>query len=487
MEGNTELVFFIAPYIGHITQAVELAKLMIHCDDRISITFLLVKLPAIDFEVNSFIDSLPLTSTKRLHFLHLPPVKPKPEWSAVSRGAFMTHLISHHKPNVRNFVTQRFVTDASTSPRLGGFVVDTQCTSSIVDLADEFGAPTYAFFTSGAAFLGLTLLFQTLQDEVLKEDITSNYLKKSELSAPCIAKPVPTSVLPVTLMDTQTWNTRFLHYARGYKKAKGIIVNTFNDLESFAMSSLSDQGSTCYGSKPNVYPVGPIINKIMQYGSEDITKWLDKQPPTSVVFLCFGSMGSTQGEQVHEIADGLERSGSRFLWVLRRPPAPGVTVDFPADYTNYEDVLPKGFLDRTKETGKVVGWVPQLAVLSHRAVGGFVSHCGWNSILESLWCGVPIGTWPLYAEQKLNAFQLVHDLGLSVEITPIINNPKLEDKANDKVVRAEQIEKGIKNLMSDGEVRKKVAEMKEACHKALKNGGSAKVSLGNLIQDVIKG
>lgn len=364
-------------------------------------------------------------------------------------------------------------------------MVDTQCTSTIVDLADEFDAPTYAFFTSGAAFLGLTLLFQTLQDEVLKEDITSNYLNKNELTAPCIAQPVPTSVLPVTLTDQQTWNTRFLHYARGYKKARGIIVNTFNDLEPFAISSLSDQSSTWYGSKPNIYPVGPIINKIMQDGSENITSWLDKQPPTSVVFLCFGSMGSTQGEQVQEIANGLERSGCRFLWVLRRPPSPGVTVDFPADYTNYDEVLPSGFLERTREIGKVVGWVPQLEVLSHGAVGGFVSHCGWNSILESFWCGVPIGTWPLYAEQKLNAFQLVHDLGLSVEITPIINNPKLEEKG-DKVVRAEQIEKGIKKLMSDGEVRKKVTKMKEACHNALKDGGSAKASLGNLIEDVIK-
>ncbi|KAK1388940.1 hypothetical protein POM88_017118 [Heracleum sosnowskyi] len=235
-----------------------------------------------------------------------------------------------------DFVSQRFVTNASTSPRLGGFVVDTQCTSSTVDLADEFDAPTYAFLPR-AVFLGLTLLFQTLQDEILKEDITSNYLKKNRLTAPCNAQPFPTSVLPVTLTDPQTWNIRFLHYARGYKKARAAPEDFAGDYEHwkrvvsasyltglgidwssvrnvmdmkaisggfatalkdvkvwpFAISSLSDQSSTCYGNKPKIYPVGPIINKIMQDGSENITKWLDKQPPISVVFLCFRSIGST--------------------------------------------------------------------------------------------------------------------------------------------------------------------------------------------------
>ena len=77
-------------------------------------------------------------------------------------------------------------------------------------------------------------------------------------------------------------------------------------------------------------------------------------------------------------------------------------MGYSTDYANLEEVLPEGFLDRTMSIGKVIGWAQQVAVLTHSAIGGFVSHCGWNSILESIWYGVPVATWPLYAEQQLN-------------------------------------------------------------------------------------
>ena len=86
------------------------------------------------------------------------------------------------------------------------------------------------------------------------------------------------------------------------------------------------------------------------------------------------------------------------------------------EYTNYEEFLPRDFSKRTKGIGMLCGWAPQAEVLGHKAIGGFVSHCGWNSILESLWFGVPIVTWPIYAEQQINAFQMARDLGLGVEL-----------------------------------------------------------------------
>ncbi|KAL3633839.1 hypothetical protein CASFOL_022601 [Castilleja foliolosa] len=144
---------------------------------------------------------------------------------------------------------------------------------------------------------------------------------------------------------------------------------------------------------PPVYSVGPILH--VDNGDEqnqkydEIMKWLDEQPDSSVVFLCFGSQGCFDEVQVKEIAMALEKSGNRFLWSLRKPTGEN-RLETPGEYENPSEILPEGYIERTLSIGKVIGWAPQVAVLSHRAVGGFVSHCGWNSTLESLWCGVPM-------------------------------------------------------------------------------------------------
>jgi hypothetical protein len=132
--------------------------------------------------------------------------------------------------------------------------------------------------------------------------------------------------------------------------------------------------------------------------------WLDKQPAGSVVFLCFGSPSSVPAEQLSEIAVGLERSGHAFLWAVRAPVAPEADstkrfegrVDAAA-----EALLPEGFLDRTRGRGMVVSsWAPQVEVLWHPAIGAFVTHCGWNSIMEAVTAGVSMLCWPMYAEQR---------------------------------------------------------------------------------------
>ncbi|KAL3633851.1 hypothetical protein CASFOL_022613 [Castilleja foliolosa] len=136
---------------------------------------------------------------------------------------------------------------------------------------------------------------------------------------------------------------------------------------------------------PPVYSVGPILHvdsgdeQNPKYG--EIMKWLDEQPDSSVVFLCFGSKGYFDEVQVKEIAMALETSGHRFLWSLRKPPGEN-RLETPGEYENPSEILPEGFIERTLSSGKVIGWAQQVAVLSHRAVGGFVSHYGWNTTLE---------------------------------------------------------------------------------------------------------
>ncbi|KAI5435245.1 hypothetical protein KIW84_021889, partial [Lathyrus oleraceus] len=169
--------------------------------------------------------------------------------------------------------------------------------------------------------------------------------------------------------------------------------------------------------------------------------------------------------QIREIALGLKNSGVRFLWA-----------------NNAEKKgLPEGFLEWMELEGKgmICGWAPQVEILAHNAIGGFVSHCGWNSILESLWFGVPILTWPIYAEQQLNAFRMVKEWGLAVEL-------RVDYRKGSENVVAEEIEKGLKDLMDrDNIVHKKVQEIKEKARNAIASGGSSFISVGKFIDNVI--
>ncbi|XXG48968.1 hypothetical protein AAC387_Pa02g3276 [Persea americana] len=166
---------------------------------------------------------------------------------------------------------------------------------------------------------------------------------------------------------------------------------------------------------------------------------------------------------------GISRTTAEPIDGMARPTAPfiyGLLVRWKDGCLfNLEKILPDGFLARTQARGLVLqSWVPQAVILAHVAIGGFVSHCGWNSILES----VLAWAWPLYAEQRHNALQLVRDYGLAVELS-------VDYKDNDWV-NAEEMERGVRHLMGETEegqkVRERVEEMAETSKKAVEEGGS---------------
>ncbi|XP_058007063.1 anthocyanidin 3-O-glucosyltransferase 1-like [Hevea brasiliensis] len=464
---KAQLVFVPAPGMGHIVSAVEVAKLLLTRCQQLSVTVLILNHSSINSKVHSYIESQRASSSivsTRLRFIDLP----KDETELLSFFSFVNSQKSHVKEAVLKITQSDFVSSVD-SPQLVGFVVDTLC-ASMIDVANEFGVPSYIFFSSGAAFLGFMLYVQKIYDEE-KFDPTELKDSDAELQVLSLINPFPGRVMPSAMLS-KDWFPSILDNIRRFREANGIIVNTFLELESYAIESLK---------MPPVYPVGPILDM----GSDgrnthkEIMRWLDDQPPSTVVFLCFGSKGTFSQNQVTEIACALEHSGHRFLWSLRRPAPPGLLAS-PSDYEDPQEVLPEGFLDRTTGIGKVIGWAPQVAVLGHPAVGGFVSHCGWNSILESIWFGVPIATWPLFAEQQFNAFEMVVELGLAVEIKM--------DYRNDSgvIVNCDEIERGIRCLMKhDGEKRRKVKEISEKSRRALMEGGSSYSYLGSLIKDVM--
>ncbi|PON98239.1 UDP-glucuronosyl/UDP-glucosyltransferase [Trema orientale] len=473
---KAELVFIPAPARGHLVSMVELANELLSRDNRFSVTVLVINSP---WELTS--PPLPANSEARIQFLEVPKPLQLPPLELLHESVenYITSYIASHKSQVKDIIVNRFSTTMTKSSfRLSGLVVDMFCTA-MNDVAAELGVPSYLFFASGAGFLGFALYLHSRRELGGAEFEESD----PESDIPSYANPVPAKALPSFAFNKRGGFASFASHGGEFRRTKGIIVNTVLELESHAVGSLSD------GVTPPVYTVGPLLDlkgktdqqRCDQAQRGKIMTWLDGQPPKSVVFLCFGSNGTFGAPQLREIATGLERSGQRFLWSVRRAPPQGKFV--PEDYADTDDFLPRGFSARTRGKGMLCGWAPQVEVLAHEAIVGFVSHCGWNSILESVWFGVPIATWPMYAEQQINAFQMVRDLELAVEL-------RLDYRRDggDHLVTAEEIERAVGCVMEGGDggkVRKRVEEMSEKCRRAVVKGGSSFESFGRFIEAVL--
>lgn len=271
--------------------------------------------------------------------------------------------------------------------------------------------------------------------------------------------------------------SRFLYHGRRFPETKWMILNTFFELEPSTLEALVDGVYVPDHPTPPIFTVGPVLGRqVSRQDSKephDCIKWLDEQPPASVVFLCFGSISTFSREQLKEMATGLESSGHRFLWSLRGT----------GDDLSLQEVLPEGFMERTEGRGLVWrSWAPQVEILSHAAVGGFVTHCGWNSCLGSLWHGVPMLEWPIHAEQHYLAFRLAREAGVALELT-------LDRTSSGNLVAEAELERGVRCLMEEdteeGKQVRRAQEMKASCRRAVEEGGSSYTSLESLVNDLV--
>ncbi|XP_050235115.1 UDP-glycosyltransferase 71K1-like [Mercurialis annua] len=463
---KVELVFVSMPGVGHLVSTIEFAKTLINRCDHLFITIIVMKIPTIPF-LNPYVQSI-AASQPNIHFIHLPDQVdglPPLTHAAKSIQSYYCAVIDCYKLYVK-----KIISDVTSAGSVAGIVLDLFC-GSLADIGSELSIPSFVFFTSGALFLSFLLHLPARHQLVGSQFAYSD----PDMLVPGFVNLVPPSSLPEPCYNDVGGYAAYLKIAKGLMAAKGILVNTFTELESHALESLNN------GEKnPNVYAVGPVLHlksqphPQMNHGRwETIKNWLDQQPDESVVFLCFGSAGFLTLPQVNEMALGLEQSGHRFLWSLRVPPAKN------EEFKDAEEMLPEGFMGRIQGRGMVCGWAPQVEVLAHKAIGGFVSHCGWNSVLESLWYGVPTASLPLYAEQAINAFITVKELGLAV-------NLKMDYRPNRDVVTADEVKRALSCVMeADSEVRKKVKNMSEMARNAVKEGGSSFSAVSQFINDLV--
>lgn len=248
-------------------------------------------------------------------------------------------------------------------------------------------------------------------------------------------------------------------------KSYGLITNSFFELEpvyaDFWNSNVAPKswsvGPFCFGQKS----VDPNRQK------PSWMVWLDEklQLGSPVLYVAFGSQAEISMEQMEEIKIGLERSEVKFLWVVR------------GNKSRFDD----GFEERVKGKGVLVReWVDQREILEHESVRGFVSHCGWNSVLESICAAVPIVAWPLMAEQPMNAKFVVEEMEIGLRVETC-------DGSLNGFVKSEELEKRVRELMEGEkgkEMRKKVKEIGDAAKKAVEDGGSSWQSMNELIEEL---
>ncbi|OEL22205.1 UDP-glycosyltransferase 72B1 [Dichanthelium oligosanthes] len=345
--------------------------------------------------------------------------------------------------------------------------------------ARDAGVPGYLFFPSNLLMLSLMLHLPRLDANVAGE---FRDLPEPVRLPGCV--PVPGADILQPLQDRASDAYRWMvHQGERYRDAAGILVNTFDAVEPGAAAVLRQPEPW----RPPVYPIGPLTRQPTDDGGSgavDATScidWLDAQPDRSVLFVSFGSGGALSTAQTGELARGLELSGHRFLWVVRSPTDGGANpgesyYDRSSSKDDPLSFLPPGFVERTKELGRVVpSWAPQTRVLAHRATKAMLTHCGWNSALESMAAGVPMIAWPLYAEQRENAVMLCEE-------TKVALRPKVRD-ANDMIL-ADDIAEVVKEMMGGekGEAAcVKVMELQEAARSGLEPGGMSGDTLAQVV------
>jgi UDP:flavonoid glycosyltransferase YjiC (YdhE family) len=258
--------------------------------------------------------------------------------------------------------------------------------------------------------------------------------------------------------------------ARNCLDSSAIIFNTFDEFEYEVLEAIS----TMF---PRIYNIGPLPllgrhvpdNQLKSLSSSlwkedsECLQWLDKREPKSIVYVNYGSVTVMTEHHLKEFAWGLANSKHPFLWIVR----PDVIIGDSA-------ILPEDFLEETRDRGLLVSWCPQEQVLSHPSIGVFLTHCRWNSTLESICGGVPVICWPFFAEQQTNCRYTCTTWGIGMEV--------------DHDVKRDEIKALVKEVM-EGDMgkamRQKTLEWKLKAVESTDIGGSSYQSFERLIKEAL--
>ncbi|XVE87263.1 hypothetical protein DITRI_Ditri18aG0102700 [Diplodiscus trichospermus] len=456
-----------SPGMGHLIPVLELSKRLVS-HQRLKVTVFVVAIDHASVSNSKLLQS-PAGLDDLLDIVLLPFIdlsnKVEPDESFITK-ILITMLES--VPFLRSVINKMEF-------RPTALVVDLFGTDSL-PIADELNMLKYVFIASNAWFFAVMLF----SPEIGREEVDEHVKNRKPLNVPG-CKPVKLGdTLDIFFTDYDDPSFQgFLSTGIRMSLTDGILVNTWEELEPTTLKALRE------AKKVPVYPIGPLVRSIEKpvFGNH-VINWLDNQPKESVIYVSFGSGGTLTAQQVLELACGLELSQQRFLWVAR-PPTVNDTARYYLTSGNGSDgaldYLPDGFLARTQGQGLVVPmWAPQVEVLSHPSVGGFLTHCGWNSVMESIVNGVPMIAWPLYSEQKMNAALLTEEIGASIRAKAV---------KPDGLVGKEEIKSMVRRILVENEgqnIRARIKELKNSAAKAWTQGGSSCKSLSQVAEICIQ-
>ncbi|GAB2269606.1 hypothetical protein Dimus_004531 [Dionaea muscipula] len=353
-----------------------------------------------------------------------------------------------------------------------------------VDVAEKLKIPRLAF--SGSCFFS-DCIAHCIREYKPHQDIQSETEKFLVPTLP--DKIVLTrSQLPDLVKGKTDFDELFERLREAERRSFGVLFNSFYELEpAYADYFRRDMGR-------RAWHIGPL--SLFNRGIDDKAErgdrtsvdphsclsWLDAKEPNTVLYICFGSLTRFTKSQLIEMASALEDSGRTFIWVVGKVLGKDESVA-------QEWWLPEGFEDRIRENERgliIRGWAPQVLILEHQAIGGFLTHCGWNSILEGVCAGLPLITWPIFAEQFYNEKIVTQVLGFGVGV----GNEVWQVWATQEspLIEREKIKRAINVVMDGGakgeEMRKQAEKLSELAKKAVVEGGSSYDDMKALLEEI---
>ncbi|KAE9619979.1 putative hexosyltransferase [Lupinus albus] len=352
------------------------------------------------------------------------------------------------------------INNGSESDRITCVLAD-QSIGWVLDIAEKNGISRAAFCPAAAAMLVLGFSIPNLLDNgIIDKDGTPLEKKVLQLS-PTMPSTSTENLVWVCLGNKTTQKHIFQLMVKNIKcmqKTEWLLCNSAYELEPDAFSLA-----------PQIIPIGPLLSKnhlgysLANFWLQDVTclKWLDEQSPSSVIYVAFGSFTTFNTTQFQELCLGLELCNRPFLWVVQPDIKEGT-----------KHAYPEGFEERVCDRGRMVGWTPQQKILSHFSIACFISHCGWNSTMESVSNGIPILCWPYFADQFLNKSYICDVWKIGVG---------LEHDGNGIITQGE-IRSKVEQLLNDKNWKANAASLKEKIQNSIGEGGLSNKNVDNFIR-----